>query len=178
VRVIVEESGEQLGVITVREALARAQELDLDLVEISPQAEPPVCKIMNYGKFRFQQQKRAAEARKNQQTINVKEITLRPRTEDHDYQVKMKKIREFLTRNDKVKITVRFRGRELANQQLGMSQLISIENDVIDIAHVESRPSMAGRMMSMMLAPGADKDKLKAREAAAKQDVADEAAAE
>jgi translation initiation factor IF-3 len=128
-------------------------EADLDLVEISPNANPPVCKILDYGKYKFQQQKRAAEARRNQQTVTVKEISIRPRTEEHDYQIKMKKVFQFLEKGDKVKINLRFRGREIANQQMGMDMMKRIEDDTAEIARVDQRPNMQGRQMSMMLSP-------------------------
>lgn len=140
-----------------------AAQASLDLVEISPQAEPPVCKILDYGKFKFQEQKRTQEAKKKQQIITVKEITLRPGTEEHDYQVKLKKVRQFLERGDKVKVTVRFRGRELAHKEIGGQQLNRFIEDVCDIGHVDGTPNMLGRMMSMMMSPGADKEKLKAK---------------
>lgn len=145
--------GEQIGVVPLKEALSRSYEADLDLVEISPNANPPVCKILDYGKYKFQQQKRAAEARKNQQTVTVKEISIRPRTEEHDYQIKMKKVFQFLEKGDKVKINLRFRGREIANQEMGMDMMKRIEADTAGVANVDQRPNMQGRQMSMMLSP-------------------------
>lgn len=149
--------GEQVGIVGLADALSKASDANLDLVEVSPQANPPVCKILDYGKFKFQQQKKAAEARKRQQTITVKEVTLRPRTEEHDYQVKLKNITKFLSRGDKVKVTLRFRGREMAHQELGGQMLSRIEEDTVDIAQVESRPRMDGRFMVMVLAPAGKK---------------------
>lgn len=145
--------GEQIGVVPIKQALSLADEAGLDLVEISPNAEPPVCKILDYGKYKFQQQKRAAEAKKKQQTITVKEITLRPRTEEHDYQIKLKKILQFLDKGDKVKITLRFRGREIANSELAFDMMNRIEADTTEVARVDQRPNMQGRQMSMMLSP-------------------------
>lgn len=128
-------------------------EANLDLVEISPNAKPPVCKILDYGKYKFQQQKRASEAKKKQQVVTVKEISIRPRTEEHDYQIKMKKVFQFLEKGDKVKINLRFRGREIANQQLGMDMMNRIAEDTKEVAKVDQRPNMQGRQMSMMLSP-------------------------
>ena len=122
-------------------------------MEISPNADPPVCKILDYGKYRFQQQKKAAEARKNQITVVIKEITMRPRTEEHDYQVKMRKMREFLGKGDKLKVTIRFRGREMAHQDIGMEMMKRIEQDLMDIGKVDQRPRIEGRHMGMMLSP-------------------------
>ncbi len=122
-------------------------------MEISPNADPPVCKILDYGKYRFQQQKKAAEARKNQIIVVVKEITMRPRTEEHDYQVKMRKMREFLGNGDKLKVTIRFRGREMAHQEIGMEMMKRIEQDLMDIGKVDQRPRLEGRHMGMMLSP-------------------------
>ncbi len=142
-----------MGVVSAKEAVSRAMEAGLDLVEISPNATPPVCKIMDYGKFKFQQQKKAQEAKKKQVTVTVKEISIRPTTEEHDYQVKLRNIRRFLERGDKVKINLRFRGREITHQDLGEVMLNKIEEDTQDIARVTSRPKMEGRQMVMMLEP-------------------------
>lgn len=150
---LIDENGEQAGVVPTARALQRAIDVGMDLVEIAGNAEPPVCKIMDYGKFRFETQKKAAAARKNQQTITVKEITLRPRTEEHDYQVKIKKIREFLERGDKVKVTVRFRGREMANQAMGSEQLLRIVADLADVGKSENHPRTEGRQMHVMISP-------------------------
>lgn len=152
---LVGDDGEQLGVVETERALQRAYDAGLDLVEVAGNAEPPVCKIMDYGKFRFEQQKKAQAAKKKQQVIVVKEITLRPGTEEHDYQVKLKKIRTFLEAGNKVKVTVRFRGREMAHQDMGMEQLTRIIADVEGLGKVDNRPKMEGRQMFTMLSPDA-----------------------
>lgn len=130
-----------------------AEEAGLDLVEISPNAEPPVCKIMDFGKFKYEQQKREAEARKKQKIIEIKEIKFRPGTDEHDYQVKMRSVIKFLTDGDKVKVTLRFRGREMAHQQLGMELLNRVSGEVTEIGKVESMPKLEGRQMVMMIGP-------------------------
>ncbi|MFC0281724.1 translation initiation factor IF-3 [Falsigemmobacter intermedius] len=145
--------GENVGVVTPARALAMAEEAGLDLVEISPNAEPPVCKIMDFGKFKFEQQKREAEARKKQKIIEIKEIKFRPGTDEHDYQVKMRSVIKFLTDGDKVKVTLRFRGREMAHQQLGMELLNRVAGEVTEIGKVESMPKLEGRQMVMMIGP-------------------------
>ena len=128
-----------------------AEEAGLDLVEISPNAEPPVCKIMDFGKFKYEQQKREAEARKKQKIIEIKEIKFRPGTDDHDYDVKMRSVHKFLEEGDKVKITLRFRGREMAHQQLGMDLLNRVATDVAEVGKIESMPRLEGRQMVMMI---------------------------
>lgn len=130
-----------------------AVEAGLDLVEVAPNSKPPVCKIMDYGRYRFLAQKKAAEARKKQKTIDVKEIKLRPGIDTHDYEVKMRAARRFFESGDKVKVTLRFRGREMAHQELGLQLLEKVKGDMEDIAKVESEPSMEGRQASMMMAP-------------------------
>ncbi len=130
-----------------------AQELGLDLVEISPNAAPPVCKIMDFGKFKYEQQKREAEARKKQKIIEIKEIKFRPGTDTHDYDVKMRSVEKFLGEGDKVKVTLRFRGREMAHQQLGMELLNRVAADVNEIGKIENFPRLEGRQMVMMIAP-------------------------
>lgn len=130
-----------------------AQEAGLDLVEISPNAKPPVCKIMDYGKFKYEQQKRESEARKKQKTIEVKEVKFRPGTDTHDYEVKMRNVLKFLEGGDKVKVTLRFRGREMAHQQLGRELLERVAEDVKEIGKVENMPKMEGRQMVMMIGP-------------------------
>jgi translation initiation factor IF-3 len=130
-----------------------AEEAELDLVEISPQAQPPVCKIMDYGKFRYQQQKKASEAKKKQKVIEVKEVKFRPGTEEADYQVKMRNVVRFLEEGNKAKITLRFRGREMAHQDIGMQMYDRIEKDLGDLAIVEQRPKLEGRQMVMVVAP-------------------------
>lgn len=140
-----------IGVVSIREALAAADEAGLDLVEISPNAEPPVCKILDYGKFKYEQQKKANEARKKQKVIEVKELKLRPMIEDHDYQVKLRAAQKFLEDGDKVKFTLRFRGRELAHQDLGLAVLKRMKEDLSLLSKVEQEPKMEGRQMIMML---------------------------
>ena len=145
--------GENIGVVTPARGIALAQEAGLDLVEISPNAVPPVCKIMDLGKFKYEQQKREAEARKKQKTIEIKEIKFRPGTDDHDYDVKMRSVMRFLEDGDKVKITLRFRGREMAHQNLGMELLNRVRDDVGEAGKIESMPKLEGRQMVMMIAP-------------------------
>ena len=133
--------------------MERAQKAGLDLVEISPDAEPPVCKILDYGKFKYQEQKKAAEARKRQKIVEIKEIKMRPSIDDHDYDVKMRSMRRFFDEGDKVKITLRFRGRELAHQELGYQLLQRVKTDIEGTAKVEAEPRLEGRQMVMVLAP-------------------------
>ncbi len=135
------------------DALNLAQDAGLDLVEIAPNSAPPVCKILDYGRFRFLEQKKAAEARKKQKIIEIKEIKLRPGIDKHDYDVKMKAMKTFFEEGDKVKVTLRFRGREMAHIELGAKVLDRVKQDIVEIAKVESEPSMEGRQMTMMLAP-------------------------
>ena len=144
--------GEQLGILSIDEAMSKAEELGLDLVELQPNADPPVCKILDYGKHKYQAQKRANEARKKQKIIEVKEIKLRPNIDQHDYQVKMKAVRKFIDGGDKVKITLRFRGREMAHVELGTDLLSRVQEDIDDFAKIESMPKMEGRQMTMILA--------------------------
>jgi translation initiation factor IF-3 len=139
---LVGEDGEMIGVVPLREALARAEDAGLDLVEVSPTARPPVCKILDYGKFKYEAQKKANEARKKQKVIEVKEIKLRPGIDDNDYSIKMRKVREFLTEGDKVKVTMRFRGREMAHQHLGMDVLTKVRDEVLDLGKVEQMPRL------------------------------------
>ena len=145
--------GQNHGVVPIRQALMMAEEANLDLVEISPDAKPPVAKILDYGKFKFQEQKKASEARKKQKVIEIKEIKMRPMIDDHDYDVKMKAIRRFFSEGDKVKITLRFRGREMAHQELGQRLLDQVKKDTQEIAKVESEPRFEGRQIVMILAP-------------------------
>jgi translation initiation factor IF-3 len=140
------------GVMTPREAIVLAEEVGLDLVEISPNAEPPVCKILDYGKYKYEQQKKAAEARKNQKVIELKEIKLRPNIDDHDFEIKMKSAKSFLSEGDKVKITLRFRGREMAHQELAHAVIKRVRIELDALAKVESEPSFEGRQMIMILA--------------------------
>lgn len=145
--------GENIGVVTVREAIGYAEDAGLDLVEISPNAEPPVCKILDYGKFKYEAQKKKNEAKKKQKVIDVKEIKLRPNIDDHDYDVKMRNMRRFLSDGDKVKVTLRFRGREMAHQELGVDVLNRVKSDTDAIAKVEQEAKMEGRQMVMVVAP-------------------------
>ncbi len=146
--------GENVGVVTPpARAMAMAEEAGLDLVEISPTAVPPVCKIMDFGKFKYEQQKREAEARKKQHIIEIKEVKFRPGTDTHDYEVKMRSVMKFLEGGDKVKITLRFRGREMAHQQLGLELLNRVKDDVGEAGKVESMPKLEGRQMVMMIGP-------------------------
>lgn len=145
--------GENVGVVAPSVGLQMAQEAGLDLVEISPNATPPVCKVMDLGKFKYEQQKREAEARKKQKIIDVKEVKFRPGTDTHDYDVKMRNVMKFLESGDKVKITLRFRGREMAHQQLGVELLNRVRDDVGEAGKIESMPKMEGRQMVMMISP-------------------------
>jgi translation initiation factor IF-3 len=145
--------GEMIGVVSLRDALLAAEDAGLDLVEIAPQAEPPVCKILDYGKFKYEAQKKANEARKKQKIIEVKEIKLRPNIDDNDYDVKMRSARRFLEEGDKVKVTLRFRGREMAHQDLGMNVLVRVRDELTELAKVEQMPKLEGRQMVMVLAP-------------------------
>jgi translation initiation factor IF-3 len=152
VRVIGPE-GENFGIMTSRDAYFRAQSLGLDLVEISPNVVPPVCKILDYGKFRFQEQKRKAEARKNQHVVEVKEMSIRPGTEEHDYQIKLKKIREFLAEGNKAKVNLRFRGREVTHKELGEQMIDRLIADTADVARVDFKSKLEGRFMNLILSP-------------------------
>jgi translation initiation factor IF-3 len=145
--------GENVGVVTPAQAMVMAQQAGLDLVEISPNANPPVCKIMDFGKFKYEQQKRESEARKKQKTIEVKEVKFRPNTDTHDYEVKMRNVFKFLEAGDKVKVTLRFRGREMAHQNLGRELLERVAEDTKDAGKVENMPKMEGRQMVMMIGP-------------------------
>ncbi len=145
--------GEKLGVVDTDSALAMAEEEGLDLVEVSPNVSPPVCKILDYGKLKYQEQKKASEARKRQKTVDVKEIKMRPNIDKHDYDVKMRSVTKFIGEGDKVKVTMRFRGREMAHQELGMQVLTRVREEVDEIAKVEASPKLEGRQMMMVLAP-------------------------
>jgi len=147
------EEGKQLGIVTLKEALAIAAKAGLDLVEIAPNATPPVCRIMDYGKYRYQQSKKLQDARKSQTTIQVKEIRLRPKTEEHDLDVKIKHIKKFLQQNDKVKITMMFRGREIAYTDLGRKIMETVRDSLTDVGVVEMQPKLEGRNMIMMVIP-------------------------
>ena len=135
------------------DALGRAEEVGLDLVEIAPEAKPPVCKILDYGKFKYEAQKKANEARKKQKVIDVKEIKMRPSIDEHDYQVKMKNVRKFLNHGDKVKMTIRFRGREMAHQDLGLRVLTRVREELEEIIKIEQMPRTEGRLMVMVITP-------------------------
>jgi len=150
---LVKEDGEMYGVIATRDALNMAAEAGLDLVEISPTANPPVCKILDYGKFKYEAQKRKNEAKKKQKVIEVKEIKMRPGIDTHDYEVKMRAIRSFLGEGDKVKVTMRFRGREMMHQELGLKVLDRVRNELEELIKVESHPRLEGRQMIMTIAP-------------------------
>ncbi len=150
---LVDERGEMIGVVTRNEALQRASEAGLDLVEVAANADPPVVKILDFGKFKYEEQKRRNEARKKQKVIEVKEIKLRPGIDDHDYDVKMRSMVKFIEEGDKVKVTMRFRGRELAHQELGMDVLMRVRNDLDQLAKIEQHPRMEGRQMTMVLSP-------------------------
>ncbi|MCE2705868.1 MAG: translation initiation factor IF-3 [Proteobacteria bacterium] len=153
VRVIIDETSEQLGVISIKEALKKAEELNVDLVEISPNANPPVCKIMNYGKFKYREQKKAHEMKMKQKQVHLKEIKLRPVTDENDYQIKLRNAKRFLEDGDKVKFVVQFRGREMAHQELGLRYLERAEQDLIDDAVSEQKAKVEGRNAIMIVAP-------------------------
>jgi translation initiation factor IF-3 len=150
---LIDENGENVGVVAHADALERAVAAGLDLVEVSPDASPPVCKILDFGKYKYQAQKKAAEARKHQKIVEIKEIKMRPAIDEHDYNVKMRSIKRFFEEGDKVKVTLRFRGREMAHQQLGMDVLQRVKGELEEIAKVESEPRLEGRQMVMVLAP-------------------------
>jgi translation initiation factor IF-3 len=150
-------NNEAIGVLSLAEALRMAGELDVDLVEISPTAVPPVCRLMDYGKFKYQEQKKAAEAKSKQKVIEVKEIKFRPGTDDSDYNIKLRNIKRFLDDGDKCKITLRFRGREITHQEIGMALLQRIRDELADLIVVEQFPKLEGRQMVMMIAPGKKK---------------------
>ena len=150
---LIDESGQNKGVMPFFDALRLAEDAGLDLVEIAPNSAPPVCKILDYGKYRFLEQKKAAEARKKQKTVEVKEVKLRPGIDDHDYDVKMRAMKGFFEEGNKVKITLRFRGREMAHQDIGLRVLDRVKSDVGDLAKVEQEPNFEGRQVVMVLAP-------------------------
>jgi len=150
---LIDQNGENKGVVQTPDALKMAEDAGFDLVEISPNSTPPVCKILDYGRFRFAEQKKAAEARKNQKIIEIKELKLRPGIDKHDYEVKMRSLKSFIEEGDKVKITLRFRGREMAHQHLGMEVLNRVKSETATFVKVESEPSFEGRQVVMVLAP-------------------------
>jgi translation initiation factor IF-3 len=150
---VIDDEGENLGVMYTREAIEQANEKGLNLVEVSPNADPPVCKFLDVGKYRYEAQKKANAARKTQKTQDIKEIKMRPNIDTHDYDVKMRNVNKFIENGDKVKITLRFRGREMAHQHLGMDLLKKVQDDVAEIAKVEAFPRLEGRQMLMVLSP-------------------------
>ena len=150
---VIDENGENLGVMFTNEAIEQANEIGLNLVEVSPNADPPVCKFLDVGKHRYEAQKKANAARKTQKTQQIKEIKMRPNIDDHDYDVKMRSVTKFLEEGDKVKMTLRFRGREMAHQELGMDVLKRVQEDMTEIAKVEAYPRLEGRQMLLVLAP-------------------------
>jgi len=150
---LIDQHGEMQGVMSAREELIRAYDVGLDLVEISPNAVPPVCKILDYGKYKYEQQKKANEARKKQKVVEIKEIKVRPNIDDHDYDVKMRQMKTFISEGDKVKVTLRFRGREMAHQDLGVKVLDRIRTELAETTKVEQFPRLENRQMIMVLAP-------------------------
>ena len=150
---VIDDEGGQLGILEIEQALVLAAERGLDLVEVSPQADPPVCRIMDYGKYKYQQAKRASEARKKQVKVEIKEVKMRPKTDEHDFQFKIKHARRFLEEGNKVKLTIMFRGRENAHPDQGMMQLTKAVDALKDVGQVESHPSKMGRFMTMMIGP-------------------------
>ena len=150
---VIDENGENLGVMLTAEAMEQAAEVGLDLVEVSPGADPPVCKFLDVGKHRYEAQKKANAARKTQKTQQIKEIKMRPNIDDHDYDVKMRSVTKFLEDGDKVKMTLRFRGREMAHQELGMNLLQRVQDDTAEVAKIEAYPRLEGRQMLMVLSP-------------------------
>jgi len=145
--------GEMVGILSRDAALQMASDAELDLVEIQPNAEPPVCRIMDFGKFRFELQKKASAAKKKQKQVEIKEVKFRPTTDDGDYQIKLRNMRRFLEEGDKIKLTIRFKGREMAHTELGVAMIKRIETDLIEDIVIESRPRLEGRQMVMMMAP-------------------------
>ena len=158
---VIDDAGSKIGVIATEEALRRAEEKGLDLVEINPNARPPVCKIMDYGKYKYEQKRHAAEQRRNSKQVDVKEIKFTPSTGDHDFETKVRHLREFLADGDKARITVRFSGREMAHLELGQKMLKRVQEAVADIAQVEFQPRLEGKNMFMLLAPGKAQAKAK-----------------
>jgi translation initiation factor IF-3 len=150
---LVDANGDMVGIVSLRDAIMAAEDAGLDLVEVSPNADPPVCKILDYGKFKYEAQKKANEARKKQKIIEVKEIKLRPNIDENDYDVKLRSAKRFLEEGDKVKVTMRFRGREMAHQDLGMNVLVKVRDDLGELGKVEQMPKLEGRQMVMVLAP-------------------------
>ena len=158
---VISDTGDQLGIITKADALKRAEDANLDLVLISPNAKPPVAKIMDYRKFRFEQQKKLKENKKNQKIVSLKEVRLSPTIEDNDFKTKLNNARKFLSKGDKVRVCIRFKGRAITHKELGQRVLEKMAKEAADIANVEARPKMEGRSMFLILSPSADKDKKK-----------------
>jgi len=152
---VIDHEGENQGVMNPGDAVKLAEEVGLDLVEVSPNVDPPVCKIIDYGKFKYENQKKAAEARKTQKTVDLKEVKFRPNIDTHDYDVKLRSARKFLTEGDKLKVTLRYRGREMAHQELGRALLERVSGDLEDIGKVEAMPKLEGRQMIMVVGPKA-----------------------
>jgi translation initiation factor IF-3 len=150
---VVDNRGEQVGVISRYDALRMAEEVGLDLVEVAPGADPPVCKILDFGKYKYEAQKKKSEARKKQKVIEIKEIKMRPGIDEHDYQVKLRNMRRFIDEGDKVKVTIRFRGRELVHQDLGLKVLDRVRDELEDVSKIEQVPKIEGRQMVMVIAP-------------------------
>lgn len=150
---LIDANGENKGIVAIKEALMLADEAGLDLIEISPQAVPPVCKIMDYGKYKYEQQKKKNEARKNQKIVNIKELKLRPMIDVHDYEVKVKQAKKFLSQGDKVKFTIRFKGREMSANDMGQKVLRNLVDDLENVCKVKSEPKLEGRQMMMVVAP-------------------------
>ncbi|QEL54452.1 translation initiation factor IF-3 [Chromobacterium paludis] len=150
---LVGKEGEQIGIVSLREAMALAEENDVDLVEISPTAQPPVCKLMDYGKYKYEMSKKRHEAKQKQKQVQIKEIKFRPGTDDGDYNVKLRNLVRFLSEGDKAKVTLRFRGREMAHQDIGLALLKRVEADLAEVGTVEQFPRLEGRQMVMMIAP-------------------------
>lgn len=150
---MIDQNGENRGIVSIKQALEIAQDADLDLIEISPQANPPVCKVLDFGKYKYEIQKRKNEAKKNQKTVNIKELKLRPAIDTHDYDVKIKQAKKFLSQGDKVKFTLRFKGRELSANNMGKQLLDKIIEDLDLVGKVDSEPKLEGRQMSMMISP-------------------------
>lgn len=150
---MIDAEGEQAGIVSLQAALNMAEEAGLDLVEIAPMAQPPVCRVMDFGKFKYQESKKAHEAKQKQKQIQVKEVKLRPATDENDYQIKLRNLKRFLEEGDKCKVTLRFRGREMAHQEFGLRQLERVKNDLEEFGQVEQMPKMEGRQMVMVIAP-------------------------
>jgi len=150
---LIDGAGEMIGVVSMRDALDRAMQVGLDLVEISPNADPPVCKLLDFGKFKYEQQKRKNEAKKKQKVVEIKEIKIRPNIDDHDYGVKMRQMKDFIAEGDKVKVTLRFRGREMVHSELGAKVLERVRGDLDEIAKVEQFPRLENRQMIMVMTP-------------------------